>query len=144
MKAFLLAGGHGSRLKPLTDTTPKCLLPVRGIPMLEIWFDLCRRHGIDEVLINLHSHADTVRQFIEKNRNGLKVHLYEEETLLGSAGTLLANRRWVREETSFWVFYADVLTTADMNHMLDFHRRRGRPATILSISEQWRRTEQRS
>jgi mannose-1-phosphate guanylyltransferase len=98
--------------------------------MLEIWFDLCRRHGIDEVLINLHSHADTVRQFIEKNRNGLKVHLYEEETLLGSAGTLLANRRWVREETSFWVFYADVLTTADMNHMLDFHRRRGRPATI--------------
>jgi mannose-1-phosphate guanylyltransferase len=130
MKAFLLAGGHGSRLKPLTDTTPKCLLPVRGIPMLEIWFDLCRRHGIDEVLINLHSHADTVRQFIEKNRNGLKVHLYEEETLLGSAGTLLANRRWVREETSFWVFYADVLTTADMNHMLDFHRRRGRPATI--------------
>jgi mannose-1-phosphate guanylyltransferase len=130
MKAFLLAGGHGSRLKPLTDSTPKCLLPVCGIPMLQIWFDLCRRHGIDEVLINLHSHADAVRQFIEKKKDGLKVHLYEEETLLGSAGTLLANRHWVRDEASFWVFYADVLTTANINHMLDFHRRCGQIATI--------------
>jgi mannose-1-phosphate guanylyltransferase len=130
MKAFLLAGGHGTRLKPLTDSTPKCLLPIRGIPMLQVWFDLCRRHGIDEVLINLHSHAEAVCQFIEKKKNGLRVHLFEEESLLGSAGTLLANRRWVEEEAFFWVFYADVLTTADMNHFLDFHRRRGQLATI--------------
>ncbi len=130
MKAFLLAGGHGTRLRPLTESIPKCLLPIRGIPMLQIWFDLCRRHGIDEVLINLHSHAEAVRQFIEKNNNGLRVHLFEEETLLGSAGTLLANRPWVREEASFWVFYADVLTAADMNEMLDFHRRCSQVATI--------------
>lgn len=58
------------------------------------------------------------------------MHLFEEEALLGSADTLLANRHWVIDEASFWVFYADVLTTADMNHMLDFHRRRGRIATI--------------
>src|SRR5437016_7558178 len=130
MKAFLLAGGHGTRLKPLTDSVPKCLLPVRGIPMLQIWFDLCRRNGIDEILINLHSHAEAVRQFIEKNKDGLKVDLFEEETLLGSAGTLLANRRWVTEEASFWVFYADVLTTANMKRMLDVHRRCGHIATI--------------
>jgi mannose-1-phosphate guanylyltransferase len=130
MKAFLLAGGHGTRLKPLTDNTPKCLLPIRGIPMLQIWFELCRRHGVDEVLINLHSHAETVRRFIDKHKNGLKVHLFEEENLLGSAGTLLANRQWVREEACFWVFYADVLTTADMNRMLDFHRSRHQIATI--------------
>jgi mannose-1-phosphate guanylyltransferase len=130
MKAFLLAGGHGTRLKPLTDSIPKCLLPIRGIPMLQIWFDLCRRHGVDEVLINLHSHAEVVRRFIEENKNGLKVHLFEEEILLGSAGTLLANRQWVNEEASFWVFYADVLTTADMNRMLNFHQSRGQIATI--------------
>ena len=92
MKAFLLAGGHGTRLKPLTDSIPKCLLPICGTPMLQIWFDLCRRYGIDEVLINLHTHGEAVRQFIEKNKNDLEVHLFEEETLLGSAGTLLANR----------------------------------------------------
>jgi len=130
MKAFLLAGGHGTRLKPLTDSIPKCLLPICGTPMLQIWFDLCRRYGIDEVLINLHTHGEAVRQFIEKNKNDLEVHLFEEETLLGSAGTLLANRGWVKEEASFWVFYADVLTTTDMNHMLNFHRHRGQIATI--------------
>ncbi len=130
MKAFLLAGGYGTRLKPLTDSIPKCLLPIRGIPMLQIWFDLCRRHGIDEVLLNLHSHAEAVRQFVEENRDGLMVHLFEEKILLGSAGTLLANRHWVSEEAAFWVFYADVLTTADMDQMLEFHRRRAQIATI--------------
>jgi mannose-1-phosphate guanylyltransferase len=134
MKAFLLAGGHGTRLKPLTDSIPKCLLPICGIPMLQIWFDLCRRYGIDEVLINLHSHAEAVRRCIEENKNGLKVHLFEEETLLGSAGTLLANRKWVKDEVSFWVFYADVLTTADLNRMLEFHRSHAQIATI-GISE---------
>jgi len=98
--------------------------------MLQIWLDVCRRHGVDEVLINLHSHAETVRRFIEENKNGLKVHLFEEEILLGSAGTLLANEHWVRTEAAFWVFYADVLTTADLNRMLDTHRRRGQIATI--------------
>ncbi len=130
MKAFLLAGGHGTRLKPLTDSIPKCLLPIRGTPILQIWFDLCRRHGIDEVLLNLHSHAEAVRRFVEENRDGLMVHLFEEKILLGSAGTLLANRHWVREEAAFWVFYADVLTTADMDQMLEFHRRRAQIATI--------------
>jgi len=98
--------------------------------MLQIWFDVCRRLSVDEVLINLHSHAEAVRQFIDENKNGLKVHLFEEDILLGSAGTLLANKHWVRNEAAFWVFYADVLTTADMNSMLDFHRRRGQIATI--------------
>src|SRR6266851_2168279 len=130
MKAFLLEGGHGTRLKPLTDSIPKSLLPIRGTPILQIWFDLCRRHGIDEVLLNLHSHAEAVRRFVEENRDGLMVHLFEEKILLGSAGTLLANRHWVREEAAFWVFYADVLTTADIDQMLEFHRRRAQIATI--------------
>jgi mannose-1-phosphate guanylyltransferase len=98
--------------------------------MLQIWFDLCRQYGIYEILINLHSHAQVVRRFIEEYKDGLTVHLFEEERLLGSAGTLLANRDWIKEEASFWVFYADVLTTADMNRMLDFHRRLGQIGTI--------------
>jgi len=130
MKAFLLAGGHGTRLKPLTDSVPKCLLPIRGIPLLQIWLDLCRRHGINEILINLHSHGQTVRRFIEENKSGLRVHLSEEENLLGSAGTLHANRDWVKEEKFFGVFYADVLTTADLGSMLSFHCRSEQMATI--------------
>jgi len=130
MKAFLLAGGLGTRLRPLTDSTPKCLLPVQGIPMLQIWFDICRQYGIDEVLINVHAHSDAVRGFIRGYKNTLNVRLFEETALLGSAGTVLANRDWVNNERSFWVFYADVLTTANLNHMLAFHDSCGQIATI--------------
>jgi len=130
MKAFLLAGGLGTRLRPLTDKTPKCLLPIQGTPILQIWFELCRRYGIEEVLINVHSHGDAVWKFIEEYKDGLKVHLFEETELLGSAGTVLANRDWVSKESSFWVFYADVLTKTNLNEMLAFHNSRGHIATI--------------
>ena len=54
MKAFLLAAGVGSRLRPITDTTPKCMLTVGGRPLLEIWLDAFAQAGVDEVLVNLH------------------------------------------------------------------------------------------
>ena len=130
MKAFLLAGGIGTRLRPLTDVTPKCLLPVRGMPMLQIWFDICHLYGIDEVLINVHAHGEAVRRFIQEHNGNLKVRLFEETTLLGSAGTVLANREWINKERCFWVFYADVLTTANLNQMLAFHESRGQIVTI--------------
>jgi len=58
------------------------------------------------------------------------VRLAEEETLLGSAGTLLANQEWVSSEPCFWVFYADVLTNANLNRMMEFHLQRGLVATL--------------
>lgn len=130
MKAFLLAGGLGTRLRPLTDSTPKCLLPIQGTPILQIWFALCREYGIEEVLINVHSHSDAVQEFIEEYKGSLEVRLFAEEELLGSAGTVLANRDWIRKENSFWVLYADVLTTADLTEMFAFHNSHGQVATI--------------
>lgn len=130
MKAFLLAGGLGTRLRPLTDSTPKCLLPVQGTPLLQIWFEICRQYGIDEVLINVHSHGDAVRRFIDERKANLEVRLFEEPMLLGSAGTVLANRKWIDNEQSFWVLYADVLTTANLSRMLAFHNSRRQIATI--------------
>jgi mannose-1-phosphate guanylyltransferase len=130
LKAFLLAGGLGTRLRPLTDTTPKCLLPIQGTPTLQIWFEICRTYGIDEILINVHSHGDAVRRFIGANKGELKVTLFEEETLLGGAGTILANRDWICKEKNFWVFYADVLTTMNLDCMLAYHEARKQIATI--------------
>lgn len=130
VKAFLLAAGHGTRLKPLTDTTPKCLLPIRGVRLLGLWLELCRSNGIDEVLVNTHAHADAVRTFLHAHSDGLEIHITEEERLLGSAGTLRANRDWVGSEDCFWVFYADVLTNMELGLMLNFHRGRNQVATL--------------
>ena len=132
MKAFLLAAGHGTRLRPLTDNLPKCLLPIKGTPLLAIWLEQCRRFGINEVLVNIHSLAAQVRDFLEQNRNGVQVHVVEEPALLGSAGTLRANANWVAGEDLFWVFYADVLTRTDLASMLRLHLTR-KPAATLGV-----------
>jgi len=130
MKAFLLAAGHGTRLRPLTDTTPKCLLPVRGEPMLSIWLDLCHRHGIGDVLINAHAHGGQIRDYLAAHRNGVKVRVVDEPVLLGSAGTVRANREWVAGERCFWILYADVLTNAGLGRMMQFHLERRNLATL--------------
>ncbi len=134
MKALLLAAGHGTRLRPLTDTIPKCLLPILGTPLLEIWLGTCRRFGITDILINLHAHAAAVRDFLAARADGLRVRLAEEPQLLGSAGTLAQNWDFVAHESNFWIFYADVLTNADLAPMLAFHHARGQIAT-LAVTE---------
>jgi mannose-1-phosphate guanylyltransferase len=130
LKAFLLAAGHGTRLRPLTNTIPKCLAPICGVSMLEIWLEVCRRSGIDEVTINLHAHPEPVRTAIAGCNHSVKVLISEEPVLLGSAGTLLANRDWVSSESYFWIFYADVLTNADLSAMVELHKKRQPAATI--------------
>lgn len=134
MKAFLLAAGHGSRLRPITDTIPKCLVPIRGTPLLSIWLRLCKQFGIGEVLINVHAHADIVREFLRQRADDMNVRVVEEPQLLGSAGTLRCNRDWVAADDLFWVFYADVLCRPELGGMLQLHCRR-RPAATLGVYE---------
>jgi mannose-1-phosphate guanylyltransferase len=121
MKAFLLAAGHGTRLRPYTDTIPKCLLPVQGVPMLDVWLSLCRRHSVSEVLVNIHAHADAVLDFVRRWKDGVRVTVAEEPELFGSAGTLRVNHAWIKNEDKFWIFYADVLTCADLDGILRAH-----------------------
>ncbi len=89
--------------------------------MLEIWLSLCRAHGVTEVLVNTHAHSAAVTEFVRNWRDGVQVTVVEEPELFGSAGTLRANRKWIASEDKFWVFYADVLTNADLGAMLQFH-----------------------
>lgn len=131
MKAFLLAAGHGTRLRPLTDTVPKCLLPVAGTPILGLWLQLLGRHGVDEVLINLHAHAEAVRSYLCVNPPPLSVRLVHEPDLLGSAGTLRHNRAWIGTDDLVWVCYADVLTNCDLDRVFAHHRSQRELATLL-------------
>ena len=131
MKAFLLAGGRGTRLRPITDTLPKCLVPIEGIPLLGIWFRLLRVYGVDSVLVNTHHLPDAVREFVARNPiPGLQVTLFHEPELLGSAGTVAANRDFVRREKQFLVLYADNLTDINLSDFLSFHRRKNSPFTL--------------
>lgn len=130
MKAFLLAGGYGTRLRPLTDSIPKCLAPIRGRPLLDIWLALCARSGITEVLVNLHAHKEAIERHLKDKRPPVSVRLVHEERLLGSAGTIAANREWVGSEAAFWILYSDVLTNMDLRLMASFHARHDAAATL--------------
>jgi mannose-1-phosphate guanylyltransferase len=130
MKAFLLAAGNGTRMSPLSRHTPKCLLPIRGVPLLDIWLQACHAAGISDVLINVHAHAGQVRDYLAQHSNGVGLHLAEETQLLGSAGTLAHNFAFVAGEEEFFVLYGDVLAEIDLRDMLCFHRRQGLPATL--------------
>src|ERR1700739_570339 len=130
MKAFLLPAGNGTRLHPLTDRVPKCLLPIRGVPLLEIWLHNCEAAGITDVLVNTHAHMEAIRKFVAEQKTGVRMHLVEEPELLGSAGTLAENREFVVGEESFFIFYADVLTNVNLRRMLAFHAQKRLPSTL--------------
>ena len=130
MKAFLLAAGLGTRLQPITNTIPKCLVPVAGKPMLAYWFDLFRKHGITEVLINLNHFPEQVKAYINNTITDLKVTLVNEDILLGSLGTLIHNNKFVENEESFFVFYADTLTNLNLQEMLEIHKQSLKPFTM--------------
>jgi mannose-1-phosphate guanylyltransferase len=124
MKAFLLAAGVGSRLRPVTDKIPKCLVPINGHPLLYYWLKLFQQYGIDEVLINLHHLSELVFQFLQENDFDLKIHTVFEQELLGSAGTIRSNFDFVCSENEFLIAYADNLTNINLARMIEFHRSR--------------------
>ncbi|AIJ20622.1 nucleotidyltransferase family protein [Amycolatopsis methanolica] len=130
MKAFLLAAGLGTRLRPLTDHTPKCLVEIGGRPMLDIWLDALEAAGVDEVLVNLHHLAPLVWAHLAERRGGPLVRTAEEPELLGSAGTVSANRDFVAGEEMFLALNADNLTDFDLRVLIEAHRAGGAIATL--------------
>lgn len=131
MKAVLLAAGKGTRLKPLTDTTPKCLVDICGTPLLSIWFSLLQEAGITSVLINTHYLPNAVQEFVEKNTpDGMDITLAYEEELLGSAGTIQHNRAFLEGDDEFIVIYADNLSSLSLSAMIDYHHSKNTSFTM--------------
>jgi mannose-1-phosphate guanylyltransferase len=122
VRAFLLAAGLGTRMGEITRRTPKCLLPVGGVPLLSRWFDLLARAGVEAVLVNTHHLAEQVRAHVASCRPPLEVRLVHEERLLGSAGTLALNRDFAGEEESFLVVYADNASTVALRDLVKAHQ----------------------
>jgi mannose-1-phosphate guanylyltransferase len=130
MKAFLLAAGVGSRLRPITNNTPKCMLAIDGRPLLDIWFEKFDQVGVDEVLVNLHHLPDVVSRYIAARTGPPAVRTVFEPDLLGSAGTLLANRHWVKGDEFFLACNADNLTDFDLRLLVAAHQEHDAIATL--------------
>lgn len=117
----MLSGGYGSRLSPLTDIWPKCLMPINKKPLLEYWIDDLVALGIDEVLINLHHFSEEVIQFLERDKFKGKVNWIYERELLGTAGTLQENHKFFKGGDIF-LAHADNFCTADLSNFMEAHR----------------------
>ena len=132
VRALVLAAGLGERLRPLTDESPKCLVPFLGRPLLDYWMSHLADAGVHEVAVNVHAHADRVEAYLERvaTRGGLEITRLREPELLGSAGTLAANRDFLAGADLVLVVYADNLSSLDLASMLDFHRGHPLPATV--------------
>lgn len=130
MKAFLLAGGRGERLHPITRSIPKCLVPIAGEPLLAIWLRHLVEEGITDVLVNVSHHAEQVEQLLGRERWGLSVRLEREPQPRGNAGTVAAYRDFVTEDEDFFVLYSDNLTDAKLAPLLAAHQRHRGPMTI--------------
>jgi len=129
VKAILLAAGKGTRLKPLTEVLPKCLMPIDGVPLLAYWLDSLERAGVSDILVNLHHHADVVERWLSATNPSIETRL--EKELLGTAGTLRAHKQWVDGEPVMLV-HADNLCFADLAAFIDSHE--NRPAgTVMTM-----------
>jgi mannose-1-phosphate guanylyltransferase len=134
LRALLLAAGMGLRLLPITATTAKCMVEINGRPLLEYWLQFLFAGGIERVLVNTHWLEDQVIAFVKASRWADRIDLVHEDELLGTGGTVLANRDWFGGQ-SFIVAHADNLTDFDVAGFVAAHQGRlpGHAITMLGF-----------
>ncbi|MBW2993738.1 nucleotidyltransferase family protein, partial [Candidatus Woesearchaeota archaeon] len=122
MKAIILAGGLGERLRPLTDITPKPLLPINGKPIMQYAIENLKKQGITDIVLGISYHADKIKDYF-KDGSELGVHIeYSiEETPLGTGGAVKQAAENIND--TFVLLWADNLTDIDFNKMIDVHKR---------------------
>jgi mannose-1-phosphate guanylyltransferase len=130
VRALLLAAGMGTRLRPLTDTIPKCLAPIHGRPLLDYWLELACP-AVERVLVNTHYLADQVRDHVNSSAWKTHVDLVHEPELLGTAGTLAANRAWFGAGPAL-LAHADNLTDLDVGALASAHTARA-PDCVMTM-----------
>jgi len=120
MKALLLSAGLGTRLKPFTLKTPKCLIKINGKPLLEHWLQILFASGISEILINTHYLAEQVEAFVLQSEFKNKISISYEQSLLGTGGTLLQNKLFFENE-DFLVAHSDNFCICDFRNFIEMH-----------------------
>jgi len=131
MKAMILAAGYGTRLQPLTNSKPKALVEIGGVPMLQLIIARLIKSGADEIIINTHHFAEQIAAFLHANNNfGIRVELSYEDEILGTGGGLKKASYFFDNDQPFILHNADILSTIDLKQMYRFHQDRGAMATL--------------
>jgi mannose-1-phosphate guanylyltransferase len=131
MRALLLAAGLGTRLRPLTDSLPKCLVPIKGQPLLGIWLERLTQAGIGPFLINTHYLAEQVQAFVGASPYRDQVKLVHEKKLHGTAGTLIANLDFFQGKDSLLI-HADNYCLANFTAFQEAHSNRP-PECVMTM-----------
>ncbi len=120
MKAMILAAGEGTRLRPLTASRPKPMVPIVGVPLLERTLRWLSGQGITEAAINLYHRPQSIPDYFGSRFAGITLHYFFEDTLRGTAGGVKA-AQVVLQDAPFFVFYGDNLIYADLHRLAAFH-----------------------
>lgn len=132
MRALLLCAGLGTRLKPVTNTVPKCLVPINGKPLLQYWLDNLFDAGITEFLINTHYLHKQIEEYVDSSIYKNKITLIYEKELLNTGGTLLANKDFFENEP-FMLVHADNLSFCDFKIFIKSHLNRAKKCEMTMM-----------
>lgn len=133
MKAMIFAAGLGARLKPLTDNTPKALIPIAGKPMLEHVILKLKAAGFDQIVINIHHLGDQIVDFLAVNQNfGLQIDISDErDYLLDTGGGIKKAERFLQGDEPFLIHNVDIISNVDLLQLYNHHRETHSLATLL-------------
>ena len=130
MRAMILAAGVGSRLDPLTRNVPKPLVPILNRPVMEYLIELLKKHGFDEIMVNLHYLGDQIEQYFgDGSKWGVNIHWSREDRLWGDAGSVKRVEEFFKDDT-FIVIGGDDLTDMDLTRLIHTHKEKRALSTI--------------
>ncbi len=130
MKAVIMAGGKGSRLRPLTSQLPKPMVPLLDRPCMEYIIELLKRHGVTEIAVTVQYLSNVIKKYFGDGREyGVRLHYFEEVEPLGTAGSVKNAEEFLDE--TFLVISGDALTDFDLKRAVDFHREKQTLGTLV-------------
>jgi len=132
MRAMILAAGLGTRLKPLTDSTPKALIKIKGHTLLELQIKKLKAEGFDRIIINVHHFADFIKNYLKTNNYfDCSIEISDEsEKLLDTGGGLKKAFHFFSDENPFLVYNVDILSNISLEKLMEFHLASGSIATL--------------
>ena len=133
MKAMILAAGFGTRLRPLTHSRPKALVPVLNKPLLEYAISYLAVFGVSQLVVNAHHHWPQVKHYLDKfslEKSGLEIHLSIEEKILGTGGAI-KKVHYFWDQGPFFLLNVDVLTNIDLKEVYNAHLESRALATLV-------------